>query len=179
MRQAAIPRKWQACGVAADGDGNLRAMVDEAKPLAAPARAATRGLVAAMAMTGMRTVTTNLGLLEQTPPDAVVRRGAPRVTRGLRPSQRAVVTELAHWAFGAAAGVGFGALPRSARARRWSGPAYGLGVWLLFELALAPALGVRHARRRRIASRAMIALDHVLYGVIVADELPGDTRCGA
>ena len=35
------------------------------------ARSAARGVIAAMAMTGMRRVTTGLGLLEQAPPDAM------------------------------------------------------------------------------------------------------------
>lgn len=38
-----------------------------------------RGVVAAMAMTGMRQVTTGLGLVEQTPPDAVFKQRAPGV----------------------------------------------------------------------------------------------------
>ena len=36
-------------------------------------RGGARGAVAAMAMTGMRRVTTGLGLLERTPPDALAR----------------------------------------------------------------------------------------------------------
>lgn len=38
--------------------------------------AAARGAVGAMAMTGMRVITTELGLLKQTPPQAVARQGA-------------------------------------------------------------------------------------------------------
>ena len=34
--------------------------------------AAFRGIVAAMAMTGMRRLTVNLGIVEQTPPDAIL-----------------------------------------------------------------------------------------------------------
>ena len=37
---------------------------------------AARGVVGAMAMTGMRVMTTELGLLEQTPPEAVSRQRA-------------------------------------------------------------------------------------------------------
>src|SRR5918992_2551412 len=37
---------------------------------------AVRGVVAAMAMTGMRQVTTGLGLVEQTPPDAILKQRA-------------------------------------------------------------------------------------------------------
>jgi len=37
------------------------------------ARGLVRGTVAAMAMTGVRQVTTGLGLVEQTPPDAIIK----------------------------------------------------------------------------------------------------------
>ena len=41
------------------------------------ARGLVRGTVAAMAMTGVRQVTTGLGLVEQTPPDAIIKQRAP------------------------------------------------------------------------------------------------------
>jgi hypothetical protein len=69
------------------------------------ARSGARGLLAAMAMTGMRTVTANLGLLEKSPPAAIVEQRAPR------------------------------------------------GI------------------QRRLVHRAMLALDHSLYGVVVAGRL--------
>jgi hypothetical protein len=49
--------------------------------------------------------------------------------------------------------------------------AYGVAVWLAFELGLAPLLGLQHARTQRPVSRAVLALDHILYGLIVADRL--------
>ena len=132
---------------------------------AAMARAAARGLVGAMAMTGTRRVTQSLGLLEQTPPQQVV--GDAQPASRLSREQRAVVTELAHWAYGAGAGAVFGALPDRARARSAAGPAYGLAIWLVFELGIAPLLDVDYARERRVVGRAMVALDHVLYGLVV------------
>ena len=137
--------------------------------------AALRGVVAAMAMSGLRTVTTGLGLLERTPPQAVVREGGGSFVEGLSDEQRAVVTELAHWGFGGAAGAAFTLVPAQVRREAWSGPAYGLGIWLVFELAVAPFLGVRHAEQRRVSGRAMVALDHLLYGALLAGR-PAPTR---
>lgn len=42
-------------------------------------KAATRGAVAAMAMTGLRQMTTSLGLVERTPPDSVLSQTAPQL----------------------------------------------------------------------------------------------------
>jgi hypothetical protein len=135
------------------------------------ARASARGLVAAMAMTGMRRVSRNLDLLEETPPDAIAGRKARRLLRRISPRRREVAIELAHWSYGAAGGVVFGLLPDEARKHPAAGPAYGLGTWLFFELVLEPLLGLDLPRRRKITSRAMLVLDHVLYGVVVAGRL--------
>jgi hypothetical protein len=44
---------------------------------AAPtARGLARGVVAAMVMTGLRQVTTGIGLVDQTPPDAILKQRA-------------------------------------------------------------------------------------------------------
>jgi hypothetical protein len=125
-----------------------------------------RGVVAAMAMTGLRRVTTGLGLLEETPPEEVAERGFPRLFSRVPAEYREEALELAHWTYGAAAGAAFAALPEDVRRRRWAGPAYGLGIWLAFELGVAPLLGLRVAERRA-AERAVLALDHVLYGAVV------------
>jgi hypothetical protein len=123
-----------------------------------------------MAMTGFRTLTANLGMLETTPPEAIVRRHGPRkLTRRRR--RRVAATELAHWLYGMGGGAVFGLLPRRVRANVWTGPTYGLAVWLVFELAIAPGLNLRHNTQRRVLGRITLALDHVLYGVIVAGRL--------
>jgi hypothetical protein len=132
-------------------------------------RAGARGLVAAMAMTGTRRVTQNLGLLPKSPPEAIVGDAAP--TSGLSDEQREVVIELAHWAYGAGAGAAFGLIPARLRYHVAAGPLYGLAIWLLFELGMAPLLGVQYAEERRVAGRLVLALDHVLYGVVVGGQL--------
>jgi hypothetical protein len=130
------------------------------------ATAALRGVVAAMAMTGLRAVTEGLGLLEEPPPDAIAKRGVPSLFARVPPEYRAAAVELSHWAFGATAGAAFALLPERVRRRRLAGPAYGLVVWLAFETVLAPALGLR-VESRPARERLALALDHALYGAVV------------
>ncbi len=129
------------------------------------------GTVGAMAMTGMRVLTTELGLVEQTPPQALAHqraRGVRALLRRAPRKQRRGLIEAAHWAFGASGGAAFGALPRPMRRQSWAGPAYGLVVWLGFELGIAPALGLSQAKRPRPVDRLALAADHVLYGVVLS-----------
>lgn len=124
-----------------------------------------------MAMTGTRTVTAAVGPHEKSPPEAIVEEHAPKPVLELPERHRQAFTELAHWGYGAAGGILFGMLPRRIRTHASAGPVYGLALWLTFELAIAPALGVKHARQRQALWRAVIAFDHVLYGVVVAGRL--------
>jgi hypothetical protein len=154
--------------------GHRRCVIRRAHsiPVASRAvRASARGLVAAMAMTGLRVVTTRSGLLERTPPQTITEQAAPASIAELPQRQRELVTELAHWGYGAAAGAVYGSLPPRLANRIWAGPAYGIALWLFFEVALAPALKLEYARERRVAWRAMVILDHLLYGVMVSGRL--------
>jgi len=133
-------------------------------------RSVTRGIFAAMAMTGMRKVTTGLGLLEESPP-VLMAKDAPifaPLIRRVPEKRRGAVIELVHWLYGGAGGAVYGRLIRSRRP--WVGPAYGLAIWAAFETGLVPMLGLEHARERKISSRIFVGLDHVLYGVILAGE---------
>jgi hypothetical protein len=133
------------------------------------------GTVGAMAMTGMRVLTTELGLVEQTPPQAVSRqraRGMRALLRRAPRKQRRGMIEAAHWAFGASGGAAFGALPRDWRGHRWAGPVYGLVVWLGFELGIAPVLGLSQAKRARPVDRLALAGDHLLYGLVLTATRP-------
>lgn len=138
---------------------------------AATARAGLRGMVAAMAMTGVRTFTESAGLLAESPPEAIVEERTPNTLRRLADEHRTAITELAHWAYGTAGGVLFSFLPARVRTHPLTGPAYGLAVWLAFEAGLAPVLGLRRAKTQRPVSRAVLALDHVLYGIVVSGRL--------
>ena len=134
------------------------------------ARAGARGLVGAMAMTGVRTVTAAVGPHEQSPPEAIVDQRLPVLRRVPERHQRAF-TELLHWTYGTMTGAAYGMLPRRVRAHPASGPVYGLVAWLGFEIGMAPALGVRHVHEHGVAWRAGMVLDHLLYGVIVGGRL--------
>ena len=135
----------------------------------AVAAGAARGIIAAMAMTGMRRVTTRLGLVREPPPEAVASQGVPALLALVPIENRGEAIELAHWGYGALGGGIFGSLPAVLRRHAWAGPAYGLAVWLLFEVLLAPLLGIDRARDRKVAERLAIAADHVLYGLVVAN----------
>ncbi len=133
------------------------------------------GAVGAMAMTGMRVITTELGLVEQTPPQAVSRqsaRGLRALVRRAPRKQRRGLIETAHWAFGAGSGAAFGALPRGLRRHFWTGPTYGLVVWLGFELGIAPLLDLSQAKRVRAVDRLALAADHLLYGLVLSATRP-------
>jgi len=135
-----------------------------------------RGTLAAMTMTALRQVTTGLGLVDQTPPDAILKQRAfgvvvrtPRLAFFLATRQVALV-ELAHWFYGAVGGAAFTRLPLSMRRHKWVGFGYGLATWIGFELSVAPVLGLDQARRIRPIERLMFAVDHVLYGVVLAGD---------
>jgi len=142
---------------------------DEIVPAREIAHAGVRGAVAAMAMTGMRTLTVALGLVQQTPPQAIVRQRARGLIRRIPRRRRRAAIELMHWGYGAAGGVGFGLLPKSLHRRRWAGPLYELLLWLSFELGLAPLLGPEQAKRVRPAERTALAADHLLYGFVLSE----------
>lgn len=130
---------------------------------------ALRGAIAAMAMTGLRELTRRVGLLEEPPPEAIVRQ---RLLSRFRPAEhghaRAKV-ELLHWSYGAAGGAAFAALPGEIRLRPYAGPAYGLAVWLGFELGVAPLLGLSQSERKRPLDRLALIADHLLYGFVLSE----------
>jgi hypothetical protein len=142
-------------------------------------RAAARGLVASMAMTGFRSFASGFSPDDPTPPEAIVEHRAPEAVRRLPEHKRQATTELLHWAYGAAAGGAYGLLPRALRRRPATGPVYGLAIWLMFEALLRPLLRIPPAQRRPVVWRAVLAADHMLYGTVVAGRLapePGPPR---
>jgi uncharacterized membrane protein YagU involved in acid resistance len=133
------------------------------------AHAAVRGTVAAMAMTGMRAFTQSLGIVKQTPPQAIVKQRARGLIRNVPRKRRRAAVEALHWSYGAAGGLVFGVLPDAVRRRAWAGPVYGLMVWLGFEVALAPVLGLKQAHNVRLVERLGLATDHLLYGFVLSE----------
>ena len=133
------------------------------------AHAGVRGVIAAMAMSGMRELTQSLGLVEQTPPQAIVKQRAHGWIRLVPRKRRRAVVEALHWGYGGVGGLAFGALPDEVRRKPWAGPAYGLVVWLGFELGLAPLLGLKQAYQVRPIERLTLATDHLLYGFVLSE----------
>jgi len=129
--------------------------------------AALRGAIAAGAMTGFRALTVNLGLVEKSPPRAMIERNG--LFRMVPRKQRRAAIELMHWAFGAQGGALFGLLPDGVRHRRGSGPVYGLLLWLGFELVISPLLGLKRSKQPRPVERVAVAADHALYGFVLSE----------
>ena len=77
--------------------------------------------------------------------------------------------ELLHWAVGAMGGAGYALLPGALRRRDmvW-GPAYGMAILGAFETIGAPALGLQRPGGR-IAERAALAADHLVYGLVLTE----------
>jgi len=149
-----------AAGDTGDGGGARAAEV---------AHAALRGAIAAAAMTGVRVFTVAVGLVDQTPPEAIAKQRARGLLRRVPKRRRRAAVELAHWTYGAGGGAAFALLPADLRRRPWAGPAYGLAVWAGFELGVAPLLGLKQAKRDRPAERAALAADHLLYGLVLSE----------
>jgi hypothetical protein len=129
--------------------------------------AAGRGAVAAMAMTGMRALTINLGIVEQTPPHAIFKQKARGLMALVPRGQRRAAIELFHWGYGAGGGAAFALLPDGVRRQPWAGPLYGLAIWFGFEIGIAPVLGLSQAKEVRPVDRAGLAADHLLYGLVL------------
>jgi hypothetical protein len=127
-----------------------------------------RGVVGAMAMTGLRSLTGSLGLVEQTPPEAVLQQKLSGVMNRIPRERQQGVIEVFHWCTGAVAGALFALLPDATRRPAWAGPVYGLGVLSTFELAAAPLLGLEQARRERFVERLVFVVDHLLYGLVLS-----------
>lgn len=132
-------------------------------------RSTWRGIVGAMAMSGMRQLNAGLGLLDRTPPQAVLHEQVPELLLAIPPERRESAIELMHWTYGAAAGAGFALLPEGLRRRRLTGPAYGLAIWAVFDLGIAPMFDLSYARESRPAERVVLIADHLLYGLVVGN----------
>lgn len=130
--------------------------------------AAICGVVAAMAMSGIRELTMALGLVRKPPPDEIADEGAPGVLRKIPAGSRDAAIELAHWGYGAAGGVVFCLLPGVLRRQPWIGAVYGLAAWGAFEGLATRAFDLEPGSQRPTRERVAVALDHVLYGTIVA-----------
>jgi len=122
-----------------------------------------------MAMTGVRRVTTDLGLVRKPPPERIATEGIPGLFARFAPEHHEAVIEVCHWGVGAVGGIGFRIFPAALRARFWAGPAYGLAILAVFETAIAPGLGIA-ARDQTVSERLALAGDHLVYGIFLGRE---------
>ena len=129
--------------------------------------AAMRGVIGAMAMTGARQITADLGLVRATPPEMVAKHA--RALRKVPKRRRTAVVVLSHWAIGAQGGFMYGLLPESVRRARWSGPVFGLAIWAGFDAAIGPLLDVKKGDWPNARERATLIADHVLYGFVLSE----------
>ena len=138
---------------------------------------AVRGMVGALSMTGVRTLASELGLLDTgTPPESVAEQGLPHLLHPVPPAWRPAAVDLLHVAYGASGGAAFSLLPENWRRRPYTGPCSGSCCGSATSpRKLAPILGLRIERRRELREWAVLAADHVLYGFIVS-RLGGRSR---
>jgi hypothetical protein len=126
-----------------------------------------RGVIGAMAMTGVRVFAVHAGLIREDPPARLSRKRAHGLLKRVPRGRRRMVVELAHWWAGGVLGIGFGLLPESVRRRAWAGPVYGLVAWMGFDAFVAPALGLKERGWPKGRERAVFVVDHVLFGFVL------------
>jgi hypothetical protein len=129
-----------------------------------------RGIVGAMAMTGLRVFALHAGLIREDPPSRLTRKQARGLLKLVPRKRRRVVVELAHWAMGGVFGIVFSLLPERFRRHRWSGPVYGVLMWLGFDAVLAPALGLTERDWPKGRERTVFVADHVLFGLVLSEQ---------
>jgi uncharacterized membrane protein YagU involved in acid resistance len=128
-----------------------------------------RGIVGAMAMTGVRQLASEAHVIREDPPARVARKQAKGLLRSVPHRRRGAVVELIHWGMGAVFGLVFGLLPERIRMQPWMGPVFGFLVWLGFETVAAPALGLKQRRWPHGAERIVFVIDHLLFGLILTE----------
>ena len=133
------------------------------------ANGAMRGCVGALAMTGLRQFAADLDLVEKTPPEELADKPARGLIESVPPDRRQAAVLTLHCAVGAAGGVGFGMLPDAIRHRGWAGPAFGVLIWVVYELVVEPLLGLEPVKRDKPSERAVLVADHVLYGYVLSE----------
>ena len=127
-----------------------------------------REIVGAMAMTGMRVFAKHAGLIREDPPSRLARKRARGVLAMVPRKRRRTIVELIHWTMGASLGAAYGMLPEHVRRRAWSGPLFGLLVWMGFDM-LAPVLGLGERGWPKGRERAVFMADHAVFGLVLSE----------
>jgi hypothetical protein len=132
------------------------------------AEGAVRGAIAALAMSGFRSLASDLGLVEKTPPEAIAENTdgvMAKIPSGWRPAAVRVL----HIGVGAVGGATYGVAPDPVRQKAWSGPIWGVAIYVTYEFGVAPLFGLKHARDVDLDEQAVIVADHLLYGWILSE----------
>jgi uncharacterized membrane protein YagU involved in acid resistance len=85
------------------------------------------------------------------------------VPSGTRPG----VVDLLHLSYGGVGGAAYTLIPPRWRRHRAAGPLFGLALWLGYNAVLLPLLRLHPDRSRRPHEVAVLAADHLLYGIVV------------
>ena len=128
-----------------------------------------RGVVGAMAMTSMRVFAKHAGLIREEPPSRLARKRARGVLALVPRKRRRTIIELIHWSMGASLGAAHGMLPEHVRRRAWSGPLFGLLVWMGFDMFVAPMAGLGERDWPKGRERAVFMADHVVFGLVLSE----------
>jgi len=138
-------------------------------------RGAAAGFVATFPMTatmqGLRAVLPKEQAREA-PPREVIDRTVTKGTNGnsaaVGERERDVATTVAHFAFGAAAGMLYGIAHKSQRATLMTGIMYGLSVWALAYGVVLPSLGLHRAAQDDTEDRNQVLIaSHVVWGAVL------------
>ena len=137
--------------------------------MSAVAGGAARGAIGAMAMTGVRTFTADVGLLRETPPQSIAKQRRPAgVLSHIPKNRRRAFVEVMHWTVGVTGGAIFGLLPDGLRRAPWFGPIYGVTILVSYDFGIAPLLGLKQSKRPKATEQAALIADHLLYGLILS-----------
>lgn len=148
--------------------------------MATALRGAVAGVAATIAMTVQMWWADRSGRVDAVAPEHIA--GAALTALHLAPSRRQhlVTTGVAHFGYGAAAGLVHTVLARGRRRPLRSGVAYGLGLAVAGYQGWVPALGILPPLTRQMPGRRTEILgSHLVYGaalVVVSNWLSTDGR---
>jgi hypothetical protein len=131
-------------------------------------RGAFAGAVATLAMSVVMLVAGRLGIMGKQPPERIVEHGAGAADVTTGETEQNVAASVAHLAFGAAAGAGFGLLARALppAAVQVVALPWALVVWAVSYFGWVPALNILPPPTEDRPGRAWTMLGaHVVFGL--------------
>ena len=112
------------------------------------------------------------------PPREVIDRTIDKTTNGaVESDERFLITTVAHFGFGTAAGALYGAFVASRRSSGMLGMTYGLAVWGLAYGVVLPALGLHPAAGHDTGERNQVLIaSHVVWGLSLGKMMETERR---